>query len=365
MPNTLLTPDIIAREALMVLENNLVMANLVHRDYSSEFAKVGDTITIRKPAKFVSKNFTGEIEVQDAVEGSVAVKLDHFRDVSFVMGTKELTLDIKSFSEQFLQPALMAIAQGVDEDIANVVSIVPNMVAATAKPTNLADIGNIGKMMDLNKVPMALRRLVLNPEHKYRYALTDNLSKVAYAGNGDTLRNAELGRVYSLDTYMDQNMPYSFATTPGNATAAKATGTINTNTIDLSNVKADTGTIKIGDGIIIDGRMYRATNDKTAASGSITGLTLDQKLHKEVSSEDVYIVNKYHSLAFHRNAIAFVSRALELPMGNKNAAIVQHNGLAIRVVFDYDSKTKKDYCSLDILYGVQLLDEALAVKLVG
>lgn len=32
MPNTFLTPQIIAREALMVLENNLVMANLVHRD---------------------------------------------------------------------------------------------------------------------------------------------------------------------------------------------------------------------------------------------------------------------------------------------------------------------------------------------
>ena len=34
MPNTFLTPDIIAREALMVLRNNAVMAKLVHRDYS-------------------------------------------------------------------------------------------------------------------------------------------------------------------------------------------------------------------------------------------------------------------------------------------------------------------------------------------
>lgn len=61
MPNTFLTPNIIAREALIVLENNLVMANLVHRDYSDEFAQVGDTVTIRKPAKFTAKNFTGSI----------------------------------------------------------------------------------------------------------------------------------------------------------------------------------------------------------------------------------------------------------------------------------------------------------------
>ena len=32
MANTFLTPSVVAREALMVLENNLVMSNLVHRD---------------------------------------------------------------------------------------------------------------------------------------------------------------------------------------------------------------------------------------------------------------------------------------------------------------------------------------------
>ena len=54
MANTFLTTDVIAREALMVLRNNAVMANLVHRDYSGEFvAGVGDTITIKKPAKFL------------------------------------------------------------------------------------------------------------------------------------------------------------------------------------------------------------------------------------------------------------------------------------------------------------------------
>ena len=32
MPNTILTPKIIAQEALMVLESQLTMAGLVHRD---------------------------------------------------------------------------------------------------------------------------------------------------------------------------------------------------------------------------------------------------------------------------------------------------------------------------------------------
>ena len=32
MPNTFLTPDIIANEALMVLENSMVMSGLAHLD---------------------------------------------------------------------------------------------------------------------------------------------------------------------------------------------------------------------------------------------------------------------------------------------------------------------------------------------
>lgn len=52
------------------MENNLVMANLVHRDYSDEFAQIGDTVTIRKPAKFTAKNFTAPSPGQDASEGA-------------------------------------------------------------------------------------------------------------------------------------------------------------------------------------------------------------------------------------------------------------------------------------------------------
>ena len=34
--NNFITPDIVAKEALLVLQSNLVMADLVHRDYSSD-----------------------------------------------------------------------------------------------------------------------------------------------------------------------------------------------------------------------------------------------------------------------------------------------------------------------------------------
>lgn len=59
MANTLLTADIIARAALANLYETTVMAPLVHRDYEPEFAnRVGDTITVRKPATFTAEEYS-------------------------------------------------------------------------------------------------------------------------------------------------------------------------------------------------------------------------------------------------------------------------------------------------------------------
>ncbi len=117
MANTFLTPAIIAREAMMQLRANCVMAGLVHRDYSSEFVSgVGDTVTIRKPASFEAQEFdrTSGIAIQSAEENGVDVKLDKLLDVSFEVTAEQLTLEIADFSAQLLQPAMQSFAQKID-----------------------------------------------------------------------------------------------------------------------------------------------------------------------------------------------------------------------------------------------------------
>ena len=366
MPNKFLTPDIIAKEALMQLESNMVMADLVYRDYSSEFAKVGDTITVRKPNTFKSKNFLGQTEAQAVDESGVAVKMNRHRDVTVDVSSTDMTLSVESFSEQIAKPAMQAIAQSVDEDLlASGVAGAGTVIAATAEPTNLKDIADIAKTFDINKVPMADRRLVLHPEHKYRYALTDNLSKVSYAGDNKTLRDALLGRIYSFDTYMDQNCPDTAAATAGNATTYKVSGTKGATQVALSSVSGATGTVKTGDGFILDGVLYRFTEDKQAASNAIASVKIDQKLIADATNAEVTLVKAPHSLAFHKNGLALVTRQLELPMGAAKAAIASANGLAVRVVFGYNTETKMDTVSFDILYGITPLDKLMLVDLVG
>lgn len=285
MANTFLTPQIIAQEALAILRNQLVMAELVHTDYANEFVKVGDTITVRKPATLVANDFAGAISSQDLTESGVTVTLDKFKDVSIALTSKQETLELRDFARQVIEPAMVAIAQQIDSDLAQfaVANAAGTAVVETsATPTNLASIAALGKELDINKAPLQDRHLVMSPEHKYRYALTDVLTRVNYAGSNETLRDAMLGKVYGLQTYMDQNLSFG-------------------------------------------------GND--------------------------------YSIAFHKNAFAFVIRPLDLPMGAARAAVVNGEGLSVRVVYGYDQASKVDTISFDVLYGIAALRPELAVKL--
>lgn len=206
MPNTILTPDIIAREALMVLRNNAVMANLVHRDYSDEFvAKVGDTITIRKPATFSAKEFNGAIELQDAKENGVTVVMDKLLDVSFAVTSKELSLDIADFSTQFLVPAMQAFQDKIDSYLLGLQSdIAGNRVPASGNIRD--DVVEARKKLTAAAAPLTDRRFVYGSDTEADLLKTDLFVSAEKVGDeGTALREASLGRKFGMDFYVDQN----------------------------------------------------------------------------------------------------------------------------------------------------------------
>jgi hypothetical protein len=366
MANTLLTPQIIAMEALAILKNQLVMADLVHTDYSNEFVKVGDTITVRKPAELVANDFTGNISTQNITEEGIPVKLDKFKDVSVAIGSKQATLELKDFSVQVIEPAMVALAQKIDEDLANFAfeNAIGVVQAASATPTNLADIANVGKYLDKAKAPMTDRHIVLSPDHKYRYALTEILTKVNYAGSNETLREAILGKVYGLMTYMDQNMPTSTAAVSGTAKGVITVASGTTNTVTLSVGLPSDGTFAAGDGFVFKGVLYRFTGAHTLTSGGKANVAVTPNFPAAVTATIVPVVRNSSSVAFHKNAFAFVNRPLDLPMGAARAAIASGEGISVRVVYGYNQATKTDTISFDIIYGIANLYNELAVKLI-
>lgn len=362
MGNTILTPDIIAKEALMQLESNLVMAGLVHRDYSKEFVNVGDTITIKKPAKFVAKNFLGQTEDQELSEGKTTVKMDRYRDITVPITSKEMTLDISDFSEQVVKPAMSAIAEAVDGDILAVgIQNAGNKVSISNTP-EIKDLANIGKALDKKKAPRdSLRNLVLGVDSLYKYNTLTEFTDLSQSGSSEALRDATIGKAYTMNTYMSQNVPSSSAETTGTVTALKVTGTKGEKQFTASSVTPATGKFAVGDKIIVKGYIYTVAEAVTASSGSAT-VKVDEKIVETISEAiDAMPIIKEHSLGFHRNGLALVTRELELPAGAAKAAIASANGLSVRVVYGYDQDTKTDKISFDIIYGVKDLNDDLLV----
>ena len=74
MANTTLTADIIAKAAVLQLDNNLVMAKQVFRGYEEEFSKsingyeIGSSINVKRPMDFTVRD-GAVMNVQDTTEG--------------------------------------------------------------------------------------------------------------------------------------------------------------------------------------------------------------------------------------------------------------------------------------------------------
>jgi hypothetical protein len=215
VPNTLITPGTIARVGLATLYNNTVLAGLVWRDFDPDFTgKQGDTITIRKPAVFAAQDFnraTG-IVLQTINEGSVPLKLDHLADVSFPVTSEELTLNIDDFSNRLLTPAMEAIVAKVDTAIGEAAVDAahgPGGGGTAVMDAKASDVMiEAREKLTTNKLPLTNRYAVLSPAGT-SVALKDPLFVEAdTSGSTDALREANVGRVFGINTYESQTFGY-------------------------------------------------------------------------------------------------------------------------------------------------------------
>jgi hypothetical protein len=222
--NTFITPELIATRALATLYNDTVVAALVNRDFDPAFTgKQGDTVTVRVPLVFTAKRFDRSkgIEVQNGTEDSFAVKLDQIADVSFEVTAEELLLEIGDFAEQLINPAMEAIIQQVDGDLAEELVDAANQTANPSgdyveeqKGGGLVSGSDSTALVDArtklgrNKLPTMNRRALFSPEGAGVLLKDERISTANKSGDTDGLREASIGRVFGFDTYESQVLGY-------------------------------------------------------------------------------------------------------------------------------------------------------------
>src|SRR3972149_8807465 len=200
----MLTPLVIAKEALVALENETVLAGLVFRSGSTEFQRVGATVNFRQPSVYTATVVSNTINAATVAETSVAVILNRLADVTLQVKSQDLSLAVVNFSEQFIQPALRAHAQLLDLYGALLASDWAGHATVTGTP-NQADIVQLGAVLDAQKAPARDRRLVMGPITKAGYMVLEPFLYAEHRGDGGrAMREAELGRVLGFDCYMDE-----------------------------------------------------------------------------------------------------------------------------------------------------------------
>jgi len=372
---TFITPTVVAKEAILALENNMVFGGLIHRSFSNEFKKVGDTVIIRKPWDFATvHDFAGTPTVapETIVETSVPVILNKLNDITFPITSKELSLDVKSFSEQCIAPAMRKHAQEIDYVIANLMLDVAAHYPVTTATPCVGDIAGVRTQLNLNKVPFDNRSVVLSPQTEQKYIVLDAFLHAEKRGDTKALKEASMGRVFGMDWFMDQNIRTQTSAVPitTGSTVTVSTGcTAGGSAIEVKQIGPATASVDVGYVFKIAGE----TNDKghvvttaVVATGGSASVTFAPVAQSSVAAGVTAVFQVAHraNLAFHKNAFALVTAPLEPPMGGARGEVVNYKGISCRVVYGYDQQHKENDISVDILFGVKTLDRELACRLV-
>jgi hypothetical protein len=375
MSNSLITPSIVAREALMILENNLVAANLFHRGHTSDFtgAKVGDTITVRGPAAFTAQEFTTTTTTQDITESSVSLQLEKHFDVTVGVTSKEWTLSLDAFRQRVINPAMAAIAQKVDAYVLGKAIRIPHLSGTAGDPPDsLADLVAIDKELNDQKVPTANRIAIINSQAKND--ILANVTQVLQADQrgdgGNALTRAQIGNILGISWYMDQNVQsYTAGSLTGSPLINSASVAVGDTTVAMD-AGTLTGDINEGDIFTVAGdtQEYVVTADATASGNALASVAFYPAAKVAwADNAAVTFTQSSHAMniAGDPRGLTLAVVPLELPAGAARAEYIADRGLGIRVVYDYSASTKTDTISFDVLCGAAIQDGELLNRVMG
>jgi hypothetical protein len=119
--NSLLTIDMITREALRIAHEKLTYLGTIDRSYDDSFAKtgakIGDTLRIRMPNQYTRRKGSRIMAVQDQNEVSQAVTVATQDGVDMKFNSAELALSIDDFSTRYIEPAMAVMVAGIEGDV--------------------------------------------------------------------------------------------------------------------------------------------------------------------------------------------------------------------------------------------------------
>src|SRR5271166_3364638 len=164
MANSLLTINMITREAVRLWKNSNAFIQNVDMQYDESFAvggaKIGTALRIRLPNDYTVANGPA-LSVQDTVEQSTTLVISTQKNVGVSFTTVDRTMSLDDYSRRVLAPAVNNLVGSVAVDIMSgseggISNFVANQDAGNNILTpNASTYLNAGASLSLNSAPTA------------------------------------------------------------------------------------------------------------------------------------------------------------------------------------------------------------------
>ena len=146
MPNSFLTHKMIAREAALMLAEEMAFISNINRNREDDFSqkingyRIGSEVKIKVPhvsRVFDGATFAGGASAPDQAETYVSLKVATQKHVPIAFAAVEKALEIAEYKERILRPAISTLCSNVQSDmLAKIYCQIPNLVGTPgAVPT--------------------------------------------------------------------------------------------------------------------------------------------------------------------------------------------------------------------------------------
>lgn len=376
-------PAFYANEALIHLRKALGFANTVHLGFDAERRSFGrgDVINIKRPSTFSAQNAPSS--AQDMKTESVQIALDQWKEVKFSLTDKEMAYTGDQIITDHIAPAAYALADKIDQDGCALIKQIPQS-SLTGAPATVENLLDTRRILMTNAVPMSdPSRLSVMVTPVIEQQLLQLSAFSQWQGSGMVGTDAQVtgaigGRFGFGRIFANQNVPAHTAGAPSTssvlAKGAYLAG-VSTMTLDAASL---TGDVKAGDIFTVGGRTYAITNNVTAASNELVGVTFTPALEADVADNAAVTLNCTtvigENVAYHRDAFALAMARLPdysntglfgtAALGAQVASVQDPvTGLAMRSRIYYVGNDSAVHVALDVLYGWKVLNPRMATRL--
>lgn len=392
MANSLLTINMITREAVRLWKNTNAFIQNIDQQYDDSFAKVGAKVgtqlRVRLPNDYTVRTGAAA-SIQDTSEQSTTLVVATQQGVDVSFSSVDRTMSLDDYSERVLAPCINNLAGAIAANImSGVDGGVCNLVSNTDSNGNiispvLTTFLNAGATLDTNSAPTGRRKIVNDPFTQARTVgvLTGLFNPITDISRQYT--TGTMAQAVGFEWMMDQTV---LKHTTGTFTAGTVNGANQTGLTLTTN--ATTGTLTVGDIITIANvnavnRITKTTTGQlrqfvitAAAATSATSLSIypaivppsnfavggPQVQYQTTDSSPVNgaaitlgtpassIYRK--NIAYTPEAITMATADLVLPsQGIVEGARESFDNISMRMITDYTIGTDQLITRLDVLYG--------------